>query len=235
MQPGPTRTNEHGQPLGDPVQGWLAPPPPSEDLQLVGEEAVVVALRPEHVPALFTATCGSGREAAWTYMSAGPFEDEGGLTAYLESWWGSADSLPLAICSAEDGTVQGMAAYLRISPAVGSIEVGAIMLGPDLARTRAATESMWLLAEHAFGLGYRRYEWKCDALNAPSRRAAERLGLRYEGTWRNALVYKGRNRDTAWYALTDADWLRVGPAIRTWLEETSGGRPQTRPLGELTS
>lgn len=235
MQPGRPRTNEHGQPIGDPVAGWVAPPPPGVDLGLVGEEVRLVALRPEHVPGLFAATCRAGSEAAWTYMAAGPFADEQGLAAYLEGMWAATDSLPLAICSIRDGSVLGMAAYLRIAPGLGSIEVGAIMLGPDLARTRAATEAMWLMGEHAFGLGFRRYEWKCDALNAPSRRAAQRLGFGYEGTWRNALVYKDRNRDTAWYALTDADWLRVGPAIRTWLDETSGGRPQARSLGELTS
>ena len=235
MPPAPPRANEHGQPISDSVKVWVAPPPPSRCLDLVGEEVRLTALTAEHVCGLFAATCRAGTEAAWTYMSAGPFDDEAGLTAYLEGLWAATDSLPLAICSVADGTVLGMAAYLRISPTVGSIEVGAVMLGPELARTRAATEAMWLLAGHAFGLGYRRYEWKCDALNAPSRRAAERLGFGYEGTWRNALVYKGRNRDTAWYALTDADWLRVGPAIRTWLEETSGGRPQTRSLAELTS
>lgn len=235
MQPCPPGTHEHGQPVGDPVDGWVAPPPPSVDVHLVGEEVRVVALTDEHVPGLFAATCGPGREAAWTYISAGPFDDEEGLTAYLEGMRAATDSLPVAICSTRDGRVLGMAAYLRIAPGAGSIEVGAVMLGPALARTRAATEAMWLMAEHAFGLGYRRYEWKCDDLNAPSRRAAERLGFTHEGTWRNALVYKGRNRDTAWYALTDADWSRVGPAIQTWLEETSGGRPQTRPLGELTS
>lgn len=234
MQPEPSRTNEHGQPVGPPVDGWVAPAPPSADLELVGEDVRLVALVREHVPGLFAATCLAGTEAAWTYMSAGPFADEQGLAAYLEGMWAATDSLPLAICSTRDGSVLGMAAYLRIASAPGSIEVGAIMLGTDLSRTRAATEAMWLMGEHAFGLGYRRYEWKCDALNAPSRRAAERLGFAYEGTWRNALVYKGRNRDTAWYALTDTDWLRVGPAIRTWLDATSSGRPQVRSLGELT-
>ena len=228
------RTNEHGQPVGEPVPDWTPPPAPGPDLELVGEDVRLVPLAREHVPGLFAATCGPGTEAAWTYMSAGPFQDEVGLTAYLEPMWAAADWVPLAILGAGDGRVLGMAAYLRITPAVGSIEVGAIMLGPDLARTRAATEVQWLLAEHAFGLGYRRYEWKCDDLNAPSRSAAERLGFRYEGTWRHAMVYKGRNRDTGWYALTDTDWQRVGPATRTWLDETRGGRPQTRSLRALT-
>jgi RimJ/RimL family protein N-acetyltransferase len=104
---------------------------------------------------------------------------------------------------------------MRITPDAGCIEVGSIHYSPGLARTRAATDAMFLMMAHAFELGYRRYEWKCDALNAPSRRAAARLGFAYEGTFRQALVYKGRNRDTAWFAITDREW----PAIRTGLIE----------------
>lgn len=229
------RTDEHGQPVGEPVPGWVAPPRPAADLVLTGEEVRLEPLTPDLVPGLFAATCAPGSEASWTYMSAGPFADEAGLTAYLEGMWDQADSLLLAIRAVADGRVLGMAAYLRITPTAGTVEVGAIMLGPDLARTRAATEAMWLMAQHVFELGYRRYEWKCDALNAPSRRAAQRLGFRAEGVWRQALVYKGRNRDTAWFAMTDGDWERLGPAIRAWLDQTRGGRPQTRPLGELTA
>lgn len=228
------RTDEHGQPVGEPVPGWAPPPRPADDLVLTGEDVRLEPLRADLVPGLFAATCGPGTEAAWTYMSAGPFADEAGLSAYLETM-ATQDWLPLAIRARGDDRVLGMAAYLRIAPGAGTIEVGAIMLGPELARTRAATETMWLMAEHVFGLGYRRYEWKCDALNAPSRRAAERLGFRHEGTWRQALVYKGRNRDTAWFAMTDGDWVRLGPAFREWLDQTRGGRPQTRPLGELTA
>lgn len=235
--------NAHGQPVGAPVPGWTPPPAPAADLELVGEEVRLVALRAEDVatylPGLYAATCAPGSEAAWTYMSAGPFDDEAALAAYLEPMVTAPDWLPLVILDArrdaEGPRVLGMAAYLRIAPAVGSIEVGALMFGPDLARTRGATEAMWLMARHAFELGYRRYEWKCDDLNEPSRRAALRLGFRYEGTWRNALVYKGRNRDTAWYAMTDEDWRVVGPGMEAWLAQTRGGAPQQCSLGELTA
>jgi RimJ/RimL family protein N-acetyltransferase len=113
----------------------------------------------------------------------------------------------------------GVASYLRIAPAVGSIEVGHILYSPLLQRSRAATEAMYLMMRRAFGeLGYRRYEWKCDALNGPSRRAAARLGFVYEGTFRQATIYKGRNRDTAWYSITDGEWPAVRAAFERWLE-----------------
>ncbi len=109
---------------------------------------------------------------------------------------------------------EGVVSLMRAEPAHGVVEVGAIVLGPGLQRTTAATEAMWLLARHVFGLGYRRYEWKCDALNAPSRSAAVRLGFRFEGVFRQAVVTKGRNRDTAWFAMTDGDWSGAVPGLR---------------------
>ena len=125
-----------------------------------------------------------------------------------------------------------MASYLRIEPAHGSIEVGHLAFAPRLQRTRAATEAMYLMMWQAFKLGYRRYEWKCDALNAPSRRAAERLGFRHEGTFRQAMVYKGRNRDTAWYSIIDSEWPSRAAAFEAWLDPMNfdaAGR-QRRPL-----
>ncbi|HET9948325.1 MAG TPA: GNAT family protein, partial [Longimicrobiales bacterium] len=116
----------------------------------------------------------------------------------------------------------GLASYLRIAPEHGSIEVGHVHFGPALRRTPAATEAMYLMMRRAFDeLGYRRYEWKCDALNAPSRRAAERLGFTYEGTFRQHIVYKGRNRDTAWYSILDAEWPRVRSALEAWLDPSN--------------
>jgi RimJ/RimL family protein N-acetyltransferase len=129
-----------------------------------------------------------------------------------------------------------VAAYLRVDPAAGSIEVGHIALSPALQRTPAATEAMYLLMRRAFELGYRRYEWKCDALNAPSRAAAQRLGLSYEGIFRQATVYKGRNRDTAWYAATDGEWPALRAAFERWLGPDNfdeAGRQRLR-LSELT-
>ena len=118
-----------------------------------------------------------------------------------------------------------MASYLRTDPQNGSIEVGNILYSPALQRTTAATEAMHLMAEHAFAEGYRRYEWKCDSLNAPSRRAAARLGFVEEGTFRQAVVYKGRNRDTTWFSITDDEWPRVQEAQRRWLADAVAGAP----------
>jgi RimJ/RimL family protein N-acetyltransferase len=132
----------------------------------------------------------------------------------------SADSMAFVILDRRTGEVRGRASYLRIQPGTGSIEVGSIIYAPALQRTRAATETQYLLMRHAFDtLGFRRYEWKCDTLNQPSRDAALRLGFTYEGTWRNALVTKGRNRDTAWYSITDAQWPLVKQALETWLAD----------------
>jgi RimJ/RimL family protein N-acetyltransferase len=115
----------------------------------------------------------------------------------------------------------GIASYLRIEPAHGTIEVGHLAFSPLLQRTAAATEAMYLMMKHAFELGYRRYEWKCDALNAASRRAAERLGFRFEGVFRQAVVYKGRNRDTAWYSIIDREWPGREAAFLAWLDPTN--------------
>src|SRR4029077_13750033 len=141
-----------------------------------------------------------------------------------------------AIIDLADEQPAGVASYLRIAPDSGSIEVGHIHYSPRLQRIPAATEAMYLLMKRAFALGYRRYEWKCDELNAPSRAAAQRLGLSYEGTFRQAVVYKGRNRDNAWFAAVDAEWPALRAAFRAWLDPANfddRGRQRTR-LAELT-
>jgi RimJ/RimL family protein N-acetyltransferase len=153
----------------------------------------------------------------WTYLAYGPFA---GMDAYV-AWMGrvcqAPDPLFYAIVEKATGKALGVASYLRIDPANGSIEVGHIAYSPQLQRTPAATEAMYLLMEQAFALGYRRYEWKCDSLNAPSRAAAERLGFTFEGIFRQAVIYKGRNRDTAWYAMIDKEWPALQAAFRQWL------------------
>ncbi|HUF76333.1 MAG TPA: GNAT family protein [Longimicrobiales bacterium] len=154
----------------------------------------------------------------WTYLPYGPFGDFDTFAAWVAEAAASDDPLFFAILDADDAPV-GVASYLRIMPAIGTIEVGHIHYAPPLRRTPAATEAMYLMMRHAFeDLGYRRYEWKCDDLNAPSRRAAERLGFTYEGTHRQATIYKGRNRDTAWYSILDSEWPRVRDALERWLE-----------------
>src|SRR5205823_10297923 len=130
----------------------------------------------------------------------------------------SDDPLFFAIRPKSDNKPAGVASYLRIAPASGSIEVGHILYSPSLQRTPAATEAMFLMMQRAFELGYRRYEWKCDALNAKSRAAAQRLGLSFEGIFRQATVYKGRNRDTAWFAAIDQEWPELQVAFRRWLD-----------------
>jgi RimJ/RimL family protein N-acetyltransferase len=146
------------------------------------------------------------------------------------------DPLFFAVIDKADGKAVGVASYLRINPAAGSIEVGGIRYSPRLQRSPAATEAMYLMMQAAFEIGYRRYEWKCDALNAASRAAAQRLGLSFEGVFRQALVYKGRNRDTAWYAAIDRDWPALREAFLAWLAPGNfdgAGRQRTR-LTDLT-
>jgi RimJ/RimL family protein N-acetyltransferase len=150
----------------------------------------------------------------------------------------SSDPLLFVLVPLTDQRPLGRAAYLRITPEFGVIEIGAILLAAELRRTTAATEAIYLLIRHAFDdLGYRRVEWKCNALNAASRSAAERFGFTFEGIFRNHMVVKGHSRDTAWYAMTDADWPRVRVGFESWLAprnfDASGA--QKRSLRELIS
>jgi RimJ/RimL family protein N-acetyltransferase len=170
-----------------------------------------------HAHDLFEAYTHEESGEGWTYLPYGPFSELEDFRAWVGEVAGRDDPLFFAILDA-DARAVGMASYLRIHPEMGSIEVGHIHYSPLLQRTRAATEAMYLMASRAFDeLGYRRYEWKCDDLNAASRRAAERLGFTYEGTFRQDRIYKDRNRDTAWYSITDAEWPPVRRALEAWL------------------
>lgn len=223
------QTNEFGQPVGDPIPGFSPPPLPTA-VNLVGEQASVVTFTDEHLPGLFDATCRPEHDRLWTYMKGGPFTTVEELSRYVNQLWGNA--YPMAII--EDGKVVGIATYMSAVPANGSIEVGSITYGPALAGTRAATEAMYLIARYAFDdLGYRRYEWKCDSLNAPSRRAALRLGFAYEGTFAQHVVVQGRNRDTSWFAITDQRWPAVRGGMENWLatENFDESGQQRQPLG----
>jgi RimJ/RimL family protein N-acetyltransferase len=228
--------NEHGQPVGEPVPDWSprARPRPGP---FTGRYCSVVPLHPDHAEDLFPTCSGPDSGPLWTYLSAsGPFADVSGLREHLASTVADPEAVSVAVLS-PDGRALGFASYLRIDPAQGSVEIGSILFGSDLQRTSAATEAMCLLARHVFDdLGYRRYEWKCDSLNAPSRSAALRLGFRYEGLFRQAVVTKGRNRDTAWFAIIDADWPALATAYTTWLDSDNfdpDGR-QRRALSTLT-
>lgn len=183
--------------------------------------------------ALHEASCDP---AIWTYLFYGPYPGVEELRDLLESVKDGADPLYFAIVRLPQERPEGMASYMRITPEHGVIEIGNIWFGTPLQRTPAATEAIYLLARHAFeDLGYRRLEWKCDSLNAPSRRAAERFGFSFEGVFAQHMIYKGRNRDTAWYAITDRRWPAVRAAFEAWLEPSNfdaDGR-QWRSLSEL--
>lgn len=210
-----SRVNEHGQPIGDEVPGWTPRPRP-EATTLTGRYVVLEPIGPQHAQALLAATADP---ALWTYRHDEPPVDVDELVARIGEWAASEDTVTFAIVPSDTGQCSGTGTLMRIDALNGSAEVGSVLYGAGLARTRAATEAVALLARYLFDeLGYRRFEWKLDSLNEPSARAARRLGFRYEGRFHNALVYKGRNRDTDWFAMTDADWRRLAPAHETWLD-----------------
>lgn len=213
-----TRANEWGQPVGDDLAGWEPPPEPPHKIVLGGG----VKLRPidvdAHARELFPAYADAPA-SLFTYLPWGPYADAGELAANLHQ----LDDLPdWQVYAIEVGDrLRGFICYLRIQPGQGSIEIGGITFSPALQRTRAATESMYLLVRQAFDLGYRRVEWKCDALNAPSVRAAERLGFTYEGTFRQATHYRGRSRDTAWFSILDHEWPNLDTGFQNWFDPSN--------------
>ncbi|WP_417206388.1 GNAT family N-acetyltransferase [Antarctobacter sp.] len=225
------RLNEYGQPIGLPVDLPLPrPAPPHQVLQ--GRYAVLEPLSADHAEEFFDVFTDP---AGWTYLGEEtPFADR----QHARDWTaGKALSRdPLFYTVMVDGRPVGFLSLLRITPQAASIEVGFIHFSPALQGTRAATEVQYLLMRHVFDdLGYRRYEWKCDALNAPSRRAALRLGFTFEGVFRQALVYKGRNRDTAWYSILDSEWPALRAAYERWLSPGNfdKDRRQRQSLGRL--
>lgn len=222
-----------GDPVGVAVPNWTPPPRP-ERFTLTGRYCRLEPLSPDHAPALFAAHRHDAEGRNWTYLPTGPFEHEADYLAWVEEAAASADPLHYTIIT-DKGPV-GTASYLRIDPANGSIEVGFITWSPLLQRTIASTEAMFLMMQWAYEAGYRRYEWKCNALNAPSRRAAQRLGFSYEGVFRQAVITKGRNRDTAWYASIDAEWPALKAAFETWLDPSNFGEDgtQKQSLSDLT-
>ena len=202
---------------------------------MVGRYCRLEALDPaRHAAALFDAFRLDTAGLDWTYLPYGPFESASAFRSWLDGVAAGDDPLFYTILGDGD-TALGVASYLRIFPDIGSIEVGHIHYSPPLQRSRAATETMYLMMRRAFDeLGYRRYEWKCDSLNAPSLRAAERLGFVYEGTFRQATIYKGRNRDTSWYSIIDKEWPAARGAFEKWLDpgnfdDSGAQRTRLRP------
>ncbi len=212
------RVNELQQPIGEDVVGWEAVEPPARTL-MQGRYCRVEPLDIlTHVDDLYEAFAADTSGRLWTYMPMGPFASVSELKDWMDGACTGEDPLFFVIIDEASDKAIGFASYLRIKPAIGVIEVGYIAFSPQLQRTRAATEAMYLMMRRVFDeLGYRRYEWKCDALNAASQTAARRLGFTYEGTFRQATIYKGRNRDTAWFAILDVDWPRMKTAFELWL------------------
>jgi RimJ/RimL family protein N-acetyltransferase len=205
-------------PLGEPID-WKPPPRP-ERVPLRGAHVVVrpVDARIDAEPLYTASHPPDGDPSIWTYLPDGPYESPDHFRRALASAESSEDPLFFTVATLPDGRPLGIASYLRITPEFGVIEIGHIWFGAPLRRTTAATEAIYLLARHAFDeLGYRRLEWKCNALNAASRRAAHRFGFRFEGIFRNHMVVKGRNRDTAWYAIVDRDWPAIRAGFEAWL------------------
>lgn len=213
--------NPLGQPIGHAVSGWTPPAPPAR-ASLAGRFCQVAPLEIErHAEDLYAAYAADADQRVWTYLPYGPFDNVAGYIDWMRRTCGGDDPLFAAIIDHACAKAVGVASYLRIQPAAGSIEVGHVNFSPRLQRTPIATEAMYLMMRHAFALGYRRYEWKCDALNAPSRAAAQRLGFSFEGVFRQAAVYKGRNRDTAWYAVIDQEWPALEAAFQQWLDPSN--------------
>jgi RimJ/RimL family protein N-acetyltransferase len=225
------------QPIGFSIGDWTPPVrPPGEPM--IGRYCRLERLDADRDgQSLFDAYALDSEGRNWTYLPQGPFENYAEFYIWLSDMAKLDDPFFFAIIDGESQTSVGIASYLRITPPAGSIEVGYIHYSPLLQRTPAATEAMYLMMEQAFTLGYRRYEWKCDALNAPSRMAAQRLGLSYEGVFRQATVYKQRNRDTAWYATIDREWPDLKQAFEQWLDPNNfdNDRNQKTRLSTLTA
>jgi RimJ/RimL family protein N-acetyltransferase len=219
-------------PIGDEVD-WT-PVEQAPRRQLRGSR---VLLRPVDPAADLDSLHAASRDPTiWTYLPYGPYEDPEEMRRQLDWAASSEDPLFFTVAGLPDEVPLGVASYLRMMPEHGVIEIGHIWFGSPLQRTTAATEAIYLLASHAFDdLGYRRLEWKCNALNAASRRAAERFGFTFEGVFRNHMVLKGRNRDSAWYAITAEEWPAISAGFLAWLDAANfddEGR-QRRHLGDL--
>ncbi|AWN16249.1 GNAT family N-acetyltransferase [Salinisphaera sp. LB1] len=224
--------NRHGQPIGPALPDWQPPAAPSREA-MIGRFCRLEALSlAQHADALYARIAEDDDPAGWTYLGYGPFTCIADYRDWVARMAAGNDPLFFAIIDIQSERPVGVASYLRIDPANGMIEVGHLHFTHRLRRTPAATEAMALMMRRAFELGYRRYEWKCDALNAPSRRAAERLGFQFEGVFRQAVVYNGRSRDTAWFSIIDREWPAIDAALTAWLapDNFDGRGRQHQPL-----
>jgi RimJ/RimL family protein N-acetyltransferase len=232
-----SNSNELGQPVGPPLPGWKGVERPPRTA-MAGRYCRVEPIDPaRHAADLYRANALDSSRRNFTYLLSGPFDSFDAYRQWMESSCLGEDPLFHAVIDGATHQASGVASYLRIDPRNGVIEVGNINYSPLLQRSRAATEAMYLMMQRAFGLGYRRYEWKCDALNAASRAAAQRLGFSFEGVFRQAVIYKSRSRDTAWYAAIDSEWPELERAFLRWLDPGNfdgEGRQRAR-LSDLTA
>jgi RimJ/RimL family protein N-acetyltransferase len=205
-----------------------------EPIALEGRLVSVVPLdASKHAASLWESLCDPRHYHLWDYLFDGPYQELAAFEAALAAKAASTDPLFFAILDRATGRAAGYAAYLRIEPAHRVIEIGNILFTPVLQRTAGATEAMYLMARHVFeDLGYRRYEWKCDSRNEPSRRAALRLGFTFEGLFRQHMIVKGRNRDTAWFSMLDSEWPNGKARFERWLAASNfdAGGSQRLPL-----
>jgi RimJ/RimL family protein N-acetyltransferase len=213
------RTNEYGQPIGPDVVGWTPRPQPPRT-PMIGRYTRIETLDVDlHAADLYSEYSKAPDGRDWTYMFSGPYASIDEYTAWATAAAASVDPMHHAIIDTATGKAIGTAAYLRIDATHGVIEIGNIAYSPRLQRSPIATEAMFLFMRRVFDeLGYRRYEWKCDHLNARSRAAALRYGFAFEGIFRQAVMYKGRSRDTAWFSIIDSEWPALRAAYEQWLE-----------------
>ena len=235
-QPPAPAHNDLGQPIGFPVPHWTARPRPPK-APIFGRFTTIEMLSIDAYAAdLHEANLLDREGRNWTYLPYGPFSQLEDYKAWMQQACTGEDPLFHTLIDRSTGKAVGIASYLRIEPAVGVIEVGHINYSPLVQRTPLATEAMYLLMRRVFDeLGYRRYEWKCDLLNKPSGAAATRLGFRFEGIFRQVTIYKGRNRDTAWYSITDKEWPARRAAFEAWLDPANfdAGGKQRRKLSDF--
>ncbi|WP_273508592.1 GNAT family N-acetyltransferase [Planktotalea frisia] len=222
------------RPVGALVSDWTAPNAPAPMI-LEGRYCRLEPLSAEkHAALLFNAFVD--QDELYDYLPAGPFHSAAQYHRWVREVTADESSLFFAVYDVRQEAYLGVLSYLRISPAAGSIEVGNINFSKAMQRSPVSTEAIYLTIKWAFDAGYRRFEWKCNALNKPSRQAAQRLGFSYEGVFRQALVVKGRNRDTAWFAMIDKEWPALKEAYRVWLDPANfdaDGKQRER-LGDLT-
>ncbi|CAI4035795.1 hypothetical protein SMKI_09G0020 [Saccharomyces mikatae IFO 1815] len=210
--------NEFGQEVGADVDGWTTRVFPQE-VVLKGNHCRLEPLDKEkHGLQLFSAYAKAGQRL-WTYLPVGPFNNVDEYLQFIDELNETEDTVPYAIIHERTGCAVGTLCLIRIDEANGSLEVGYVVFSPELQKTVIATEAQFLLMKYVFDvLQYRRYEWKCDSLNGPSRRAAMRLGFKHEGTFRQVVVYKGRTRDTQWFSIIDKEWMNIRKAFEQWLD-----------------